>query len=86
MTSGNGITNIEIQKFFKNEMNDDLKRTFMGVYSSDSITKYINFYNMIKEKTVVYPFAIFNTDRKNKPGKHWWSLLDIYFKKSCFII
>ena len=32
MTSGNGITNIEIQKFFKNEMNADLKRTFMGVY------------------------------------------------------
>ena len=50
MTSGNGITNIEIKRFFDNEMNDDLKRNFMGVCSSDSITKYINFYNIIKVK------------------------------------
>ena len=43
MASGNGITNIEIEKLFDDEMNEDLKRNFMGVYSSDSITKYINF-------------------------------------------
>ena len=30
MTSGNGITNTEIEKFFDNEMNDDPKRNFMG--------------------------------------------------------
>ena len=50
MTSENGITNTEIKRFFDDEMNDDLKRNFMGVCSSDSITKYINFYNIIKEK------------------------------------
>ena len=27
MTSGNGITHIEIEKIFDNEMNDDLKET-----------------------------------------------------------
>ena len=43
MSSGNGITNIKIKKFFNDEMNEDLKRNFIGVYSSDSITKYINF-------------------------------------------
>ena len=43
MSSGNGATNIEIKKFFNDEMNEDLKRNFMGVYSSNSITKYINF-------------------------------------------
>ena len=43
MTTENGITNIEVEKFFDNEMNDDLKRNFVGVYLSDSITKYINF-------------------------------------------
>ena len=53
----------------------------MGVYSSDSITKYINFYDIIKERRAKYPFAIFNTDRENKPGTHWWSFLDIYPKK-----
>ena len=50
MASGNGVTNIEIEKFFDDETNEDLKRNFMGVYSSDSITKYINFYDIIKEK------------------------------------
>ena len=40
MTSGNGITNIEIGNFLDNETNNDLKRNFMDVYSSDSITIY----------------------------------------------
>ena len=47
MTSGNGITNIGIEKFFNNEMNDDLERNFLGVYPLNSITKYTNFYDII---------------------------------------
>ena len=31
MVSANGITNIEIEKFFDDETNKDLKRNFMGV-------------------------------------------------------
>ena len=85
MTTENGITNIEVEKFFDNEMNDDLKRNFVGVYLSDSITKYINFYNIIKEKIAKYPIAIFSTDRKNKPETHWWSFLDIYWKKDLLL-
>ena len=84
MTIRNGITNIEIGKSFDNEMNDDLKRNFMGVYLSDSIKEYINIYDIIKEKRAKYQLAIFNTDRKNKPGTHWWSFLDIYPKKDLF--
>ena len=38
----------------------------MGVYSSESIKKYINFYNIIKEKRAKHPFAIFNTGRAEK--------------------
>ena len=52
----------------------------MGVYSSNSIAKYINFYEIIKAKNSEYPFAIFNKDRENKPGTQWWSFLDIYPK------
>ena len=81
MASGNGITNIEIEKFFDDETNEDLKGDVMGVYSSDSITKYINFYDIIKEKRAKYLFAIFNTDRENKSGTHWRSFLDIHPKK-----
>ena len=38
-----GIANLEIDTFFENEENQDLKNNYMGVYSIDSITKYINF-------------------------------------------
>ena len=50
MTSGNEKTNIDIEKFFDNETNDDLKRNFMGVYLSDSKTKYLDFYDIMKQK------------------------------------
>ena len=50
MTSGNEKTNIDIEKFFDYETNDDLKRNFMGVYLSDSITKYLDFYDIMKQK------------------------------------
>ena len=74
-----GISNIAIDKFFKNE-NEDIKKNFIGVYSSNSITRYINYYKIIREKCCCYPFAIFNTNRANKPGTHWLSLLNIYPK------
>ena len=45
-----GITNLEINKFFENEENQDIKNNYMGVYSMDSITRYINFYEIIKKE------------------------------------
>ena len=57
----------------------------MGTYSIDSITKYINFYEIIKRRNVKYPFAIFNTDKENEPGVHWWSFLDIDPKNNLFL-
>ena len=56
-----------------------------GGYSSDSIRKYINFYNIIKERGGKYPFAIFNFDRESKPGTHWWSFLDIHPRKDLLL-
>ena len=44
-----GVSNIEIETFFHNEQNEDLRKNYMGVYSMDSITKYINFYQIIKK-------------------------------------
>ena len=32
----------------------------MGDYSIDSITRYIRFYDIIKNRNAKYPFAIFN--------------------------
>ena len=81
MANGNGISNVYIKNSFENEKNDDLKKNFMGVYSSNSITKYINFYEIIKAGNAKYLFVIFNTGRENIPRTHWWSFLDIYPKK-----
>ena len=57
----------------------------MGVYSIDSITRYINFYEIIKKRNGKYPFAIFNADKHNKPGTHWWSFMDIHPKKNLLL-
>ena len=72
MASRNGISNIGIENFWKTN-------------SSNSITKYITFYKIIKEKDAKYPFAIFNTGRKSKPGTQWWCFLDIYPKKDLLL-
>ena len=82
-----GITNIQMNKIFENEENQGIKNNYMGVYSMDSITKYINFYEIIiKKKNVKYPFSIFNTDKHNQPGMQWWSFMDIHPKKKNFFI
>ena len=81
----NGITNLEIDKFFEKEENEDIKKNYMAVYSIDSITKYINFYDIIRKRNAKYQFAISNTDKHNKPRTHWWSFLDIHPKKMCLI-
>ena len=57
----------------------------MGTYSTDSITKYINFYEIIGHRNGKYLFAIFNTEKESKAGKHWWSFLDINPKNSLFL-
>ena len=45
-----GITNIQMNKIFENEENQGIKNNYMRVYSMDSITKYINFYEIIIKK------------------------------------
>ena len=82
-----GIKNLEINNFFENEENQDIKNNYMGVYSMDSITRYINFYEIIKKRNGKDQFAIFNTDKHNKPGTRWWSFMDIHPQKIfCYLI
>ena len=57
----------------------------MEVYSIDSITRYINFCEIIKKRNGKYPFAIFNADKHNEPGTHWWSFMDIHPKKNLLL-
>ena len=80
-----GISSFQINDFFRDEENEDLQKNYMGIYSIDSITKYINFYERIKRKNSKYRFAIFNTDKENEPGVHWWSFMDIHPKNNLFL-
>ena len=52
-----GLSNFQIDKFFK-EQNEALQKNYMGTYSIDSITKYIDFYSIIKKRNAQYPFSI----------------------------
>ena len=58
-----GISNYQIHKFFKKEDNEELKKNYMGTFSIDSVTKYINFYEIIKYRNVKYPFATFKKQK-----------------------
>ena len=45
-----GITNLEINKCFEKEENQDIKNNYLGVYSMDSITRFNNFYEIMKNE------------------------------------
>ena len=63
MTSGNRITNIDIEKLkYWNKW--WFKKSFVGVYSSDSIIKYINFFDIIKEERGKYPLQFSTLTQK----------------------
>ena len=51
----------------------------------DSMKRYINFYEIIKKRNETYPSAIFNTNKHNKPGIHWWSSMDIHPQEYLFL-
>ena len=38
-----GISNFQIDKFFKEENNEDLKKNYMGTFSIHSVTRYKGF-------------------------------------------
>ena len=76
-----GLSNYQVDDFFKEEENEDFKKNYMGTYSIDSITRYINFYEIIKPRNAKYSFAIFNTDKENERGGVVWTFIQkiIYF-------
>ena len=47
------------------------------------MNKFINHAAIISDKGK-YPFIIANTDASNKPGVHWWSILDIEPRNDIF--
>ena len=79
-----GISNFEIEPVFKEINSDDLNENFLAVFPSDKINKFIMFERMMPGKK--YPFIISNTDRSDKNGTHWWSILNISSKSELFFL
>ena len=79
-----GISNFTVEKFI-NEIDDELKKNFIGVFPSDKTLKFLKITEMVKKKKSKYPFMIMNTDRSNEVGTHWWSFLEIASKDKIFL-
>ena len=45
----NGIKNHEIIKFFSKEENEDIPKSFVGVFPSNFINRFISFHFIMKE-------------------------------------
>ena len=48
-----GITNVTIEKFIEKQ-NDDFKRNFVGLFSSNSVTPFINFCGLVKKAVLIF--------------------------------
>ena len=79
-----GISNFQIENAIKNIGDDDLRDTFVGVFPSNYLNKFIDHASMMSSKGK-YPFIIANTDNSEKPGVHWWSILNIEPKTDIFV-
>ena len=79
-----GISNFTTEKVM-NEIIDDLKTNFVGVFPSNHTFRFLRFADMVREKKAPYCFMIMNTDRSGKKGRHWWSFLEISSKAQIFL-
>ena len=78
------ISNFTIEKVV-NEIDNDLKANFIGVFPSDHTFRFLNFADLVKGKKAPCPFMIMNTDRSGKEGTHWWSFLEKSSKEQIFL-
>ena len=78
-----GISNFQIETAIKSIGDNDLLNNFVGVFPSNYMNRFIDHASMISSKGK-YPIIIVNTDSSEKPGVHWWSILDIELKTDIF--
>ena len=78
-----GISNYQIEDPFKKIGDEDLLENFFGVFPSNYMNRFINHAAMLSDRGK-YPWIIANTDASDKPGVHWWSILDIEPKTDIF--
>ena len=74
-----GISNFEIERLFNEADIRDLSENFVGVFPSDKMNRFF----LLKKNDEREKISIFvaNTDRSDKQGTYWWSILDIDRKR-----
>ena len=77
------LKNFQIEEAFEKIGDEDLLENFVRVFPSNRMNRFINHTAMISESGK-YPFVIANTDADNKPGVHWWSIIDIEPRNDIF--
>ena len=77
------LKNFQIEEAFEKIGDEDLLENFVCVFPSNRMNRFINHTAMISENGK-YPFVIANTDADNKPGVHWWSIIDIEPRNDIF--
>ena len=80
-----GISNFQIEDAIKSIGDKELMDNFIGVFPSNYIKRFIVHTAMISDKGK-YPFIIANTDSSDKPGVHWWSILEFEPKTEIFFV
>ena len=80
-----GLSNLDLEKFINDDTSAELKKSFKKVISSNSLTKHVDFEDILKKGNLKYPTVIMNTARINSRGIHWWSILSIEPKKHVFL-
>ena len=61
-----------------------MSNNFVSIFPSDKMTRFINYKQLINQKTGKYPSLISNTEDSTKGSEHWRSILDISPKKDLF--
>ena len=72
-----GISNFQIENTIKEINDEDLSNNFFVLFPSNKMTKFIDYKQLINQKTGKYPFLISNTDGSTNGGEHWWTIINI---------
>ena len=65
-----GISNHTIVDFIEKKTSNDVKKNFVGIFSSNYVKRFITFHSMMTETGARYPFIIMNTNCSDKKGTH----------------
>ena len=66
-----GISNFQIEDVMKIINDEDVLKNFVGVFPSNKMTRFIDYKQLINQKTGEYPFLISNTEDSIKDREYW---------------